>query len=166
MAINLRMLGKFNDLHTEANSAEDALRIRVAMPMNRDQYNESLRLEAARRVVMKNCMAKCDLTQEQLPNFNKNFYYNMPEAKHCITACWNTRMRAHGLIDEQNPGNRDNFFDFDAMKSEYQNYENWAPRAKLMRPLVEQYEDEKVDRLMSKLKDKNDTKKTYRLDMN
>ena len=58
------MLGKFNDLHTEASSAEDALKIRVAMPMNREQYNHSLYLEAARRVVMKNCMAKCDLTQE------------------------------------------------------------------------------------------------------
>ena len=75
-------------------------------------------------------------------------------------------MKAHGLIDLQNPGNKDNFFDFDAMKSEYKNYENWAPRAKLIRPLVEGYEDEKIDRLMSKLKDKSDTKRTYRLDMN
>ena len=82
-------------LHKEPNSAEDALKLSVAFPMSRDQYDDSLYIESARRVVFKNCMQKCELDNTSLPNFNKNFYYNMGEARACLESCFNSRMTAH-----------------------------------------------------------------------
>ena len=78
-------------LHT-ATTAEDALKISIAFPHSRDQYDKSLYVESARRVVFKNCMEKCELDNEKLPAFNKNFYYNMGEARACLQACYNFRM--------------------------------------------------------------------------
>lgn len=70
-------------------------------------------------------------------------------------------MAHHGQINMAHPGLDDNFFDFDYMKGEYQNYEKWAPRANMMKPLVEGYADEKVNRLMNKLEEKSDLRRTY-----
>ena len=40
--------------------------------------------EAARRVVFSNCMNVCELDNKKLPNFNRNFYYNMKEERACL----------------------------------------------------------------------------------
>ena len=82
-------------LHTAAGSAEDALKFSVAFPMSREHYDQSLYVESARRVVFKNCMEKCELDNETVPNFNRNFYYNQNEARACLQACYNFRMQAH-----------------------------------------------------------------------
>eukprot|EP00354_Favella_ehrenbergii_P009964 CAMPEP_0170468220 /NCGR_PEP_ID=MMETSP0123-20130129/11482_1 /TAXON_ID=182087 /ORGANISM="Favella ehrenbergii, Strain Fehren 1" /LENGTH=69 /DNA_ID=CAMNT_0010734735 /DNA_START=1388 /DNA_END=1597 /DNA_ORIENTATION=- len=66
----------YASLHTAAASPEDALKFGVAAPQSRDHYDKGLYVEAARRVVFKNCMEKCELDDESVPNFNKNFYYN------------------------------------------------------------------------------------------
>ena len=71
-------------LHTPAASPEDALRHSASFPESREHYDRSLYVESARRVVFKNCMEKCELDDESLPNFNKNFYYNMKEAQVCL----------------------------------------------------------------------------------
>jgi len=51
------------------------MKFNVAFPVSRDRYDASLYKEAARRVVWKNCMGECELTHEDVPNFNKKFYY-------------------------------------------------------------------------------------------
>ena len=82
-------------LHTAAVTPEDALRFGVAFSESRDQYDRSLYVESARRVVFRNCMEKCELDDTSLPNFNKNFHYNMDEARACLQSCYNFRMQAH-----------------------------------------------------------------------
>ena len=82
-------------LHTIATSAEDALKIASAFPQSREHYDKSLYVESAKRVVFKNCMEKCELDNTSLPNFNKNFHYNMVEARACLESCYNFRMTAH-----------------------------------------------------------------------
>ena len=51
-------------LHTNAASAEDALKFATSAPQTRDMYDRSLYVESARRVVFKNCMEKCELDNE------------------------------------------------------------------------------------------------------
>ena len=78
------MLGKGTDLHSKGISAEDSMRFNVVFPLSRDRYDASLYQEAAKRVVFKNCMETCELTSEDVPNFNKKFYYAMEGAKECL----------------------------------------------------------------------------------
>ena len=73
------MLGKNNELHTSGATAEDEQKFLVVFPLSRSQYDQSLHDEAAKRVVFKNCMEKCELDDEKVPNFNKAFYYNQKE---------------------------------------------------------------------------------------
>ena len=82
-------------LHSVAGSAEDALKMAAAFPESREHYDKSLYIESARRVVFANCMEKCELDNDSLPNFNMNFYYNMGEARTCLQSCFNSRMQAH-----------------------------------------------------------------------
>ena len=97
------------------------------MQESRSQYNKSLHNEAAKRVVFRNCMAKCDLDDTKLKNFNKNFYYNMLESQTCLQTCNNARMDAH--FGKKEAEDRDLHLDFKAMKREYQNYEKWHPQS-------------------------------------
>ena len=82
-------------LHTPAVSPEDALKFATAFPESKEHYDRSLYVESARRVVFKNCMERCELDHESLPNFNKKFYYEMSEARTCLQSCFNFRMQAH-----------------------------------------------------------------------
>ena len=41
-----------------------------------DAHDKAMYFDAAKRVVFRNCMAACDITDETVPNFNANFYYN------------------------------------------------------------------------------------------
>ena len=112
-------------LHAQAGSAEDALKISATFPQSRDHYDKSLYIESARRVVFKNCMEKVGVDNDSLPNFNKNFYYNMDEARAGLEACYNFRMKAHfGPAAATTDGLS---FDFDKLKREYQRYETWHP---------------------------------------
>ena len=113
-------------LHTGAASAEDALKLSTCAPQTRDTYDRSLYVESARRVVFKNCMEKCELDNESLPNFNKKFYYSMDNARACLQSCFNVRMQAHfGPMAKEIDGLQ---FDFDSLKHEYQRYEQWLPK--------------------------------------
>ena len=67
---------KGTSLYGVAGSAEDAMRISAVRTVAKDIHEKNMYYDAAKRVVFKNCMASCDLTDEQVPNFNSNFYYN------------------------------------------------------------------------------------------
>ena len=68
---------KGTSLFGQANSAEDAMRIAGVRTVAKDRHEKNMYYDAALRVVFRNCMTQCDLTDENLPNFNSNFYYNM-----------------------------------------------------------------------------------------
>ena len=111
-------------LHSKT-SPEDSLKLAIMAPDTRDHYDKNMYVESARRVVFKNCMEKCELDNESLPNFNKNFYYNMGEARACLQSCFNFRMEAHfGSAAKQTDGLQ---LDFDRLKYDYQGYEMWFP---------------------------------------
>ena len=76
----------------------------------------------------KNCFAHCDLTDEQVPHFNKQFYYNMKEEKACLQDCINSRMILH--LGEANAQKHDMLVDFDRMRRTYEQYEQFLPHNK------------------------------------
>ena len=47
---------------------------------SQELYEKNLYKEAARRVIFGNCMGVCELDDTKVPNFNRTFYYSMPEA--------------------------------------------------------------------------------------
>lgn len=74
------LLGKSNDFYMSGTIAEDQMKINVVRVESTERLEASMYKEAAKRVVFKNCMGVCELTNETLPNFNRNFYYNQPDA--------------------------------------------------------------------------------------
>ena len=40
-------------------------------------------------------MKACELEDKDVPNFNKNFYYNQIKEQNCLVDCYNTRMKIH-----------------------------------------------------------------------
>lgn len=137
------------DLHGKGASAEDSMKWQVVNSMSKDRYDQSLYQEAAKRVVFKNCMNKCELTDETLPNFNKKFWYGMPEAQACLNDCVNTRMALHFGCD--NARKYDMFMDFEEMKAEYQNYEKWLPQARIKSQYIHGHSEQEVDDVVSTL---------------
>ena len=137
------------DLHGKGASAEDSMKWQVISPLSKDRYDQSLYQEAARRVVFRNCMSKCELDDEKLPNFNKNFWYNMPEAQACLSDCVNTRMVLHFGCD--NARKYDLMMDFDEMRNEFRNYEKWLPQQRIRDQYAKGLEEEKVEQLIGKL---------------
>ena len=65
-----------NALFNIPNSAEEAMRISALRHATQDKHEQNMYQDAAKRVVFRNCMSSCDITDEMLPNFNANFYYN------------------------------------------------------------------------------------------
>ncbi len=74
------MLGRNNDFMVTGTSAEDQMKINAIKMEGTELTDKRMYQEAARRVVFANCMDECNLDHKTLPNFNKNFYYNMPNA--------------------------------------------------------------------------------------
>ena len=62
-------------------------------------------------------MEKLEVTDEELPNFNSNFYYNKPELQQNLQECINTRMELH--FGHENAVKNNLYVDFKAMKSEF-----------------------------------------------
>ena len=83
------------DIHGRGGSAEEQMKWNVVPPFARDTYDQNLYKEAARRVVFKNCFAACELDEASIPHFNKQFYFEKPEAQACLQDCINTRMVLH-----------------------------------------------------------------------
>ncbi len=78
------MLGRKNDLFSSGTSAEDQMKLNVIRHESEEVYQRNLYKEAARRVVFSNCMTTCELDNKSVPNFNRNFYYGMPQAQSCL----------------------------------------------------------------------------------
>jgi len=72
------ILGRNNDFFMSGSSAEDQMKIHVVRQESQELLDKNIFQESARRVVFWNCMAACGLDEEKVPNFNRNFYYNMP----------------------------------------------------------------------------------------
>ena len=82
------MLGRNNDFYMSGTSAEDQMKLNAIKHEGVELTDKHLYQEAARRVIFSNCMTECELDpKKDVPNFNKNFYYNMPAAQHCLETC-------------------------------------------------------------------------------
>ena len=89
------ILGRNNDLHSSGKSFEDNMQYTAHFTFTRDNYDRSLFLDSAKRVIFKNCMQKLELDDTQVPNFNRNFYYNQLEIQSQLQECFNTRIDLH-----------------------------------------------------------------------
>ena len=89
------ILGRNNDLHSVGKSPEDSMLFTAHFGQSRDEYDRSLYLDAAKRVIFKNCMAKHELDDKIVPNFNRNFYYNQLDVQANLQECFNTRIDLH-----------------------------------------------------------------------
>ena len=110
--------------------------------------------DAAKRVVFRNCMASCDLTDEQVPNFNANFYFNMVDEQRCLSQCFNTKMNLH--FGTTVATKEALYLDFASGKDTYKSMQNWNPTYKLTKQF-ETGRDEKsikniTDALLAKTK--------------
>ena len=86
-------------------------------------------LDAAKRVMFANCMTNCDLSDETVPYFNANFYYNMPGAQKCLQTCYNTKVNLHfGKTMAEKEGL---YLDFQKGMNAYKSFENWNPTHKV-----------------------------------
>ena len=118
------------------------MRIGAVRFQSKDAHDKNMYYDAAKRVVFKNCMTACDLSDEQIPNFNANFYYNQLGEQKCLGTCFNTKMDLHfGSTTAKKEGL---YMDFAHKKTEYQNYENWNPATKVLRKYEKGLEEDKV----------------------
>ena len=135
------MLGTRNELTATGNSQEDAMRYNVNLRQSREHYDQGLYKEAARRVVYENCLGACELTREDVPHFNAQFYFNQKDRQVCIQDCFNTRMQLHFGQAAVKEGM---LMDFEDMKNEYRNYERWNPRNKIYKKYISGHEEKEV----------------------
>ena len=140
-------------LHKEPMSAEDGLKLFVAFPFSQEHYDQSMYVESARRVVYNNCMNKCELTDEDVPNWNKKFYYNQEGAQNCLQACFNNRMQLH--FGEKAANSIDGLkLDFKYQMKQYQRYEVWHPDNVISERMDHGYAEDRVQSLANKLLEK------------
>ena len=141
------------DLNSKGYSAEDSMKFNVASQLSKDRYDASLYQEAAKRTVFRNCMEKLEITDEELPNFNSNFYYNRKDLQASLSECYNTRMELH--FGHENAKKHGLYMDFAEMKKEFQNYESWLPYNRLRNQYSQGFDEERVDGIIEKLRAKH-----------
>ena len=144
------VLGKKNDLQATGATLEDNMKFRVRFDLSRDEYDRSLYLESARRVIFQNCMIALDLDDKKLPNFNRNFYYNQQETQAQLQECYNTRIDLH--FGAENAKKHQLHMDFKSMFLEYKNYEAWHPQYKIIKPYTKGQEEDKVQTVIAQLR--------------
>ena len=66
-----------SSIYGNTGNAEESMKIGAVRYESEDVHRSNMYYDAAKRVVFRNCMTSCDLTDEQVPNFNANFYFNM-----------------------------------------------------------------------------------------
>ena len=82
-------------LYSNTGTAEESMKIGAVRYDSDDAHKSKMYYDAAKRVVFRNCMTSCDLSDEQVPNFNANFYFNMVDEQKCLQQCFNTKMNLH-----------------------------------------------------------------------
>ena len=113
------------------------------------EHEKNMYYDAAKRVVFRNCMNSCDISDEQLPNFNGNFYYNMVNEQKCLATCFNTKMNLHFGATTAKKENL--YMDFEAGKQGYQVMENWNPTYKITKQFEKGESEEYINDITSKL---------------
>ena len=103
-------------------------------------------------MVFANCMNTCELDKKSLPNFNRQFYYGMPQAQACLSDCYNTRIKLHFGSTAEKEGL---LLDFQEMKREYQRYENWQPMVRLIKDMSKEGSNEYVETVTQNLLEKS-----------
>ena len=83
-------------------------------------------------------MTQCDLTDEQVPNFNRNFYYNQTTEAKCLNTCFNSKMLLH--FGEQTAREQDLFWNLDGSKKAFQRLELMNPNRKMFKEYEKGYE--------------------------
>ena len=133
----------------QTGSAEDSMRIGAVRTKAKDLHERSMYFDAAKRVVFRNCMTSCDLTDEQLPNFNANFYYNQLNEQKCLSSCYNTKMNLH--FGETTAKEQHLYMDFEKLKKTYQGYELWHPATKVLKQYEAGHDEEYISSMTEKL---------------
>ena len=142
------------DLSTAGNSAEDAMRIHAVNHLSRDRYDASLLVDAARRVVFKNCLGACEVDMDRFSKFNKDFYYNMLDEQKCLQTCFNTRMVAH--FGEDRAKTTDGLqIDFAVLKNKYHEFEMIHPDNKKIGTFWSGAHEDKIDTILEGLRQKS-----------
>ena len=93
------------------------MRIGAVRSEGRDLHEKNMYFDAAKRVVFRNCMSSCDITDEQVPNFNGNFYFNQVSEQKCLGNCFNAKMDLH--FGETVAEKEDLYMNFEVLKREY-----------------------------------------------
>ena len=73
-----------NELYGVPYSQEQAFRISGQRVNTQEQHEREMYKDAARRTVFHSCMDHCEIPQEDIPNFNANFYYNQKSEQQCL----------------------------------------------------------------------------------
>jgi uncharacterized protein YktA (UPF0223 family) len=141
------------DTHGRGGSAEDNMKWAVVAPFARDKYDQNLYQEATRRVIFRNCFSKCELTHEEIPHFNKKFYFENPEAQHCLQDCHNTRMVLH--MGEKNAKKYDMMLDFERMKQEYRGYMQILPANRRQQQYMRGGDEQQINTVLDHLRTKS-----------
>ena len=136
------MLGENNDIFHIGSSADDQAKVSVIRAESEEKYEQQLFLDASRRIVFNNCMNSCGLTDKDIPNFNRNFYYTQVREQNCLQDCYNTRMKLHFGSNAETLGA---LIDFRVMKRQYQDYEKWNPTNRLVSEYGSNHTDEQVE---------------------
>ena len=157
------MLGGLDFKHTPA-SAEDQIKTRVPAGETLAQQKQGMYLEAARRVVLHNCLEKAGFKAEAMRYFDKNFYIkHQKEARQAFT-CYNERMMIH--LGEEDFEKYSMEMNFDSYKAEYKSYLNWNPRNQWKSIEKDPIPQEKQTSLIENLKKKSDATRYHKFDFN
>ena len=146
------MLGRNNDLISKGINAEDNMKFSIIRHESQEALDANMYKESAKRVVFKNCMSACEIEQNDLPNFNKNFYYNQIREQKCLQDCYNTRMMIHFGSSAKEQGM---WIDFNEMKQEYKRYERWNPKNRLQAEYLESFSEAQVKDITQSLLNKS-----------
>ena len=146
-------------LSGDTGSAEESMKVGGVRYESQDEHERNMYYDAAKRVVFKNCFSSCDLSEETVPHFNGNFYYNMYDAQKCLQTCYNTKMNLHfgkTLAEKECL-----YLDFVKGKAGYQSYENWNPTHKVAKQFESGTTEEKIVEITNTLLDRTKQAKGY-----
>ena len=111
-------------------------------------------MEAARRVVFKNCLGACEVDMDRFKKFNKDFYYNMKSEQQCLQSCFNERMIQH--FGEEKAKSTDGLqIDFALLKRQYSSYEMMNPDFKKTGTFWSGAKEDQIDGILAKIKTKS-----------
>lgn len=128
------------------------------MQDSQDLKDRNLWLEAASRVIMKNC---AEALEFETDFFDNKFYTVHEETGRELFECYNTRMKLHlgkTAIDEYH------LKDFDTYKQQYLRYRSWLPQNEIEDAYFKKFNEDKTNSLIEKLHEKTQRARNHRFD--